>query len=141
MVQAFYQWDQGFRPVVLVPVTSRTREGQIVDLASSTPADRHDMFDGKRFGRIISTTLAVLATALRTLNHRTLRIGGDVDSRHTWYGVYQVVPSRYRLTHPVCALGQLSAASARRRPAQDGQLTSAILHVPGVLSFRRAIWR
>ena len=129
-----------FRPVVLMPVTSRTRKGQIVEFTCSTSADRHDIFDRKRFRCIISTTLTVLATALCTLNHCSLRNDGDVDSRHTWHGVCLVVLLRYRRTHPVIALGQSSAASARRPPAQYGQLMSAILHVPGVLSSRRVIW-
>jgi hypothetical protein len=132
---------RGFRPVIFVPVTSRTRKGQIVEFAGPISADWHDMFDCKRFGRIIRTTLTVLATTLRTLDHGSLRHDGDVDSRHTWYGVSQVVLSRYRLTHPATALAQSSAASARRPPVQHGQLTPAILHVPGALSSRRAIWR
>src|SRR5262245_60210374 len=98
------------------------------------------MFDGKRFGRIISTALTVLATGLRTLHHCSLRHNGNVDSRHTWHDVCLVVPLKYRRTLSVTARGQSSAACARRLPAQYGQLTSAILHVPEPLSSHRAIW-
>lgn len=68
--------------IIFVPVTSRTREGQIVEGTAPTATDWQDMFDRKRTCRVIRPALTVFASTLRSFHHNALHADRDVDSRH-----------------------------------------------------------
>jgi hypothetical protein len=63
-------------PVVLMPVAAGASQSQIRQLRLAATAERDNMLDRKGLGGVIGPALAVLTTALRTLDDRLFQFGG-----------------------------------------------------------------